>query len=281
MISLCLRSLMLSCLIVVSTWAQAAEKNGDLLNCSSLGEVIDFSDHRGQTYLSFMEKTVKPMMDTYATEGYVLASTDQVMAAFEQVSSSVQWKILKTFQMSKSASRADKLRQMEILMDKLQGQTATLYTLPQMIHSANSKTRRYKLATFIGLASCAGPIIRYHDDNYAYNIHYGTGTVEKDNRTGRSFGAGPVRQAEDASDKNYLIDLEEYVVEHSGNTQEFYTTLLKTLLNSDADNYPNISDFGQTLLTDFLAVYTAEQARNLMDNKIHPHWDASLSLIHI
>jgi hypothetical protein len=135
----------------------------------------------------------------------------------------------------------------------------------------------------LGLASCGGAVIKYADRNFAYNIHYGTGEQPKDERTGRSFGAGPSRAADDASDRAYLTDLEEFV-RKTADLSPFYHTLLLALTNSDTAQYNTISDFGQTLLTDFLAVYTAEQDRNLMklvapkrqQSSLRPYWDAAL-----
>ena len=243
------------------------------LNCENL---IDFSEHKGQTYLSFMKSTVKPVMDTYAREGYELPSVDAVTLALESISSRVTWKVKKN-------ARSEK-RLLSLVHDLNAEQSFTpnkvnLYSFPERIASVDSGVNRYAISTFLGLVSCAGAIVKYAPENYAYNIHYGTGDVSKDERTGRSFGEGPTRKAEDASDKNYLKDLEEFTTEfkeEQGKVEAFYETLIQSLVNSDSSGYSKIPAFGQTLLTDFLAVYTAEQARNLMDGHISLHWDAAL-----
>lgn len=241
-----------------------AQASDNKLNCDN---VIDFSKHKGQTYLSFMREVVKPRMDIYATEGYVLRGGQEIREVLENVSSKVK----------RSAIRAaGSLDNLISLADELSGQVTNLYDLPGTIAAVSSKYNRYKLSTFLGLASCGGAIIKYAPGHFAYNIHYGTGDQEKDDRTGRSFGEGHHRDADDASDKNYLRDLEEFVTEHKSSAEDFYTTLVKSLANSDSSGMPAISTLGQTLLTDFLAVYTAEQARNLMDGKISIHWDAAL-----
>lgn len=246
---------------VLSTTSLAANK----LECDN---IINFNDHKGQTYLSFMKETVKPVLDDYAINGYVLAGPEAVEEALKNVSSKVRWKALK------AAKNKENLLS---LAAELEGQTANLYDLPNMIAGVDRSLNRYTLSTFLGLVSCGGAIIEYSEGNVAYNIHYGTGDFDKDNRTGRSFGEGiGVRDADDASDKNYLRDLEEFVTEHESSIDEFYSTLMKSLANSDSSGMPTISKFGQLLLTDFLAVYTAEQARNLMDGRIHTHWDAAL-----
>lgn len=258
-----MRSVLVFLFTLTSLSGFAAEKLGDRLHCDN---VIDFSDFKDQTFLSFMISTVRPQLNSLATKGYPVADGKTVREALDNVSDKVRGKALK------GAGGEEKL---VALADALAGEKVTLYTLPEKIAAQDRRFDRYGLSTFLGLASCGGAIIKFYDDNYAYNIHYGTGKVKKDPQTGRSFGAGPSRPADDASDKAYLTDLEEYVTSRT-NTSEFYETLILALTNSDTSNYRSINSEGQTLLTDFLAVYTAEQARNLMDNRITLHWDAAL-----
>jgi hypothetical protein len=257
-------------LIVYIVAPQVAFSATDKLNCP---EVLDFSDYKGWTFLNFVREAVKPSLDEFATTGYKVADPDTVMAALENVSSKVRWKVMRALRARSDAQGEATLR---ALIEKLQGQTVTLYTLPDAIAAANRGVDRYTLSTFIGLASCGGATIKFADNNYAYNIHYGTGKERKDNRTGRSFGAGPTRKADDASDAAYLTALEKYVRSAGDNLNAFFSTLMRSLVNSDNTGFDTIEDEGQTVLTDFLAVFTAEQTRNLMDGKVWPHWDAAL-----
>lgn len=230
-------------------------------------DVIDISESKGQTYLTFMQETVAPALNDLATNGYTLKGAEDVKNALENVESKVS---------KKAISSAGTKEGLLSLASKLEGKNVTLYTLPSLIAKFAPRSDRYSLSTFFGLVSCAGAIIKFAPQNYAYNIHYGNGENDKDDRTGRSFGEGPTRNANDASDKNYLTDLEEFVIKNPKSINNFYLTLVKTLSNSDTSDYHSIAKSGQTLLTDFLAVYTAEQARNLMDKKITLHWDAAL-----
>ena len=250
----------LSIFLLLSVNSVYAEEK---LNCDN---VIDFSEFKDQTFLSFMISTVRPELNKFATKGYSVAGSKAIESALENVSPKVKAKVLR------GAGSEAKLLE---LANALEGTSVTLYTLPQKIAEVDRKFDRYGLSTFLGLASCGGAVIKFYDDNYAYNIHYGTGKEKKDAQTGRSFGAGPIRGASDASDKDYLTDLEKFVTSTTS-PAEFYQTLLESLTNSDASNYKAVDKSGQTLLTDFLAVYTAEQARNLMDDKITLHWDAAL-----
>ncbi|MBI2520271.1 MAG: hypothetical protein HYV97_07630 [Bdellovibrio sp.] len=231
--------------------------------------VLDLNDYKGQTYLNFMQETVKPMMDQYATKGYQLKGAAEVKSALRNVSSKVKNKAIE--------SVGGDVNALYRLAGEIEGETVTLYDLPNLIgEHAPRGADRFTLSTFFGLVSCGGVVIQYAPENLAYNIHYGTGENKMDERTGRSFGEGPVRSADDASDKNYLQDLEEFVLKYEDSMQSFYRTLIKALANSDTSDFSKIAPFGQTLLTDFLAVYTAEQARNLMDGRISLHWDAAL-----
>ncbi|MBT7611230.1 MAG: hypothetical protein HN576_15835 [Bacteriovoracaceae bacterium] len=257
-----MKNTILTLIVLVNT--SLAFGAGNKLNCSN---IVNLNTHKGQTYLSFMRAIVKPKMNHYATNGYVLRAASDVEKVLENVSSKVKRAAIR------SAGNIDNLLN---LANELEGQTTNLYELPKIIASVSKSFNRYKLSTFLGLASCGGVIIEYAPGHVAYNIHYGTGENDKDDRTGRSFGEGTSRDADDASDKNYLKDLEEFVIEHKSSTKAFYTTLLKSLSNSDSSDMPLISEHGQTLLTDFLAVYTAEQARNLMDGRISVHWDGAL-----
>lgn len=228
---------------------------------------FDFSDYTGQTFLSFMRTKVKPALDKVATEGYEMCGAKEVSRAYRLSATKVQNKV----------ERWGGVEAVSELAETMKGTNVNLNTLPKEILRASNDTDidagdRFDIATFLGLACGGGVAIKFYEDNYGLNVHYDT----LEQRSGRSFGIGPTRAANDASDKDYLNDLEDYVTGDSENTSEFYKALLMSLLNSDSSNYENVSEEGQTVLTDFLAVFTAEQARNLMDGRITPHWDAAL-----
>jgi hypothetical protein len=247
-------------LVTLSTLGHASDAKKKLIK--NYEHTYDIADHVGQTYLSFMKSVIKPAMDELATEGYVMKGADAVKMTYNTSFKKVQGVV----------NKSGGLENVKAIAEQLEGKVVTLESLPTEIAKIDRSVDRYRLATFLGLASGGGVVIRYHTNNYAYNIHYDT----TEQKSGRSFGAGPTRLANDASDKAYLDDIEEYITQEKENLPEFYYTLMQTLLNSDASNFVNVSKFGQTVLTDFLAVYTAEQARNLMDGDVHTHWDAAL-----
>lgn len=224
---------------------------------------FDLKDYKGQTYLSFMESTVKPAMDDLAINGYQVKGGDAVEFAYWHSDTKVRRRVERTW---------GGLNHVKDIADQLEGETVTLNTLPGRINSVNRGNDIYNLSTFLGLASGGGVSIKYAEDNYALNVHY---DVEEE-RSGRSFGVSPTRKANDASDTNYLQDLQKYISHEQDDLKDFYQGLLESLLNSDSSQYPEVRPMGQAVLTDFLAVFTAEQARNLMDGHLRPHWDAAL-----
>ena len=256
---------------VISFSAQAEEVYGNSIECP----FIDLSGDKqsGQTFLSFIKSDIKPELDHYATEGYPVASGDVLVYKLDFVDKKVRRQVLSSLHGKDSKEKIESLRK---IGDALEGEVVTLYNLPNKIANTKLAKNRYKLSTYIGLASCGGVSLKLADDNYAYNIHYGTGTEEKDKQTGRSFGASRIYAAIDSSYTHYLRNLEEYVVNSPKNIKYFSSTIMETLTNTQPTKYSKVNDHGDSVLTDFLAIWIAEQTRNLMDGKIHLHWDAAL-----
>jgi hypothetical protein len=243
---------------VVKSEGQAAEAAA-----FDYAHTLTLNDYKGQTHLAFMQDAVRPAMVELATNGYEVCAPDEVQAAFDASNKKVQGKVTRNF---------GGIANVKKIVKALQGTTVTLATLPQEIRKVDAKASIYDMANFIGLACGGGVRINYDENNYGLNVHYDV----TEERSGRSFGVGPTRGANDASDKEYLTDLQAYVTGNQENLGEFYKTLFQSLLNSDSANITKIEDEGQTVITDFLSVFTAEQARNLMDDEVSPHWDAAL-----
>lgn len=228
---------------------------------------VDLADYKGQTYFSLMNEVIKPSLDQIAVDGFEIADGKRLVSGLKKVDGKVSNKAVR------AAGGADKLQE---IGDNLAGQKITFYELPSALAKLEVGSGRFDLSTYISLISGGGVAIQIDSKNTAYNVNYGTGENENDERTGRSFGEAPGRLSLDASDKHYLEILENYVRSEGENSEFFYLSILQILLNNDASNLKNVSDAGQAVATDFLAVYTAEQDRHLMSElKKHP-WDASL-----
>ena len=118
---------------------------------------LNFSEYKGQTYLSFMSKVVKPALDEKATKGYKVLGGDAMERAYDLSDRKVQRKV---------DGRFGGLSKVKRIANKLAGQTVNLNTLPGKIGSIDGGVDRYGLSTFIGLASGGGVSIKYHAQNY-------------------------------------------------------------------------------------------------------------------
>lgn len=232
-------------------------------------DVINLQDHQGQTFFSLMTEVIKPALDEKATNGFVVANGRTVVKSLALVDDKVANKAVR------AAGSKEELKKIADVLNK----TNTMYTfyeLPDVLAELGVGAGRFDLTTYLALVSNGGVAVQIDDQNIGYNVNYGTGDIENDERTGRSFAEAPDRLALDASDKHYLQILESYIRKNKTNTAYFYQSILEILINSDVSNFQNITPEGQAVAADFVAVYTAEQNRHLMsDLKRHP-WDEAL-----
>jgi hypothetical protein len=129
------------------------------------------------------------------------------------------------------------------------------------------------------LASGGGTRVRIDARNHYDNVGYRPGGDGPDHaadaKSGRSFMTSPVHGARDTSDIAYLKDLGSYLSAPGADAPAFYRTLLELLTRCDPAGYARLSDQGQSVVTDFVGVYTAELDRNLM-NPVH-RWENDLA----
>jgi hypothetical protein len=242
--------------------------NVSAANLLQFKQTVRLSDYKGQTYFSLMNEVIKPRLDRTAEEGFDVSSGPTLVAGLKKVDRKVAGSALR------ATGGAAQLK--EIGNDLASSRNINFKQLPSLLGRQGVGQGRYDLTTYLALISGGGVAVQIDPNNTAYNVNYGTGKEADDERTGRSFGESNDRLALDASDKEYLADLEDYVRGSDANTKYFYLSLLEVLLNNDATHFRLISKAGQAVATDFLAVYTAEQDRHLMSNlKSHP-WDESL-----
>lgn len=258
-----------------SAMRTVAADDGDVLNYK---DVVDMTSEKGKpTFLTYMKSTIKPALDRIAQNGYKVGNESVTRQALQHVSKKVYGKALR------GAGGEEELYKLANILAARPGKV-TLYDLDDIIEdedykNPNTHYDQYSLSTFFGLASGGGVAVKFFENNYAYNVHYGY--KPSDMQTGRSFGKSPLiedgkpRGADDASDKQYLTDVQKYY-ENTEDLSPFFRTLLQALTVTDTSGYRDLSPQGQSVLTDFLAVYIAEQDRNLMDNHIKIHWDAAL-----
>ena len=243
----------------------------DLLNYET---VVDLADHKGTPFFEVMRKEIKPKLDDYATEGFVVTDGKTVAQVLKNVS----------FKVSKGALKGTTQAGLEKVANTLNKtqKKITFYDLPAaLVATEGFKGDKYDLTTFLALASGGGVAVKMNDEIYAYNVNYGTGKIEKDEMTGRSFGAaGTYHKADDASDAAYLKALQKIAkpekADKGKDITAFTRGVLETVILSDTTNYKKMSNAAKAVISDFVAVYTAEQDRHLMANLESHHWDSAL-----
>jgi hypothetical protein len=135
------------------------------------------------------------------------------------------------------------------------------------------------VTSLVVLASGGGTRVRIDARNHYDNVGYRPGGDgpghAADAKSGRSFMTSPVHMARDTSDIAYLKDLGSYLSGPATEIPTFFRTLLELLTRCDPAGYAKLSDPGQSVVTDFVGVYTAELDRNLMD-PVH-RWENDLA----
>lgn len=260
--------------------AEASPADGSqIAHCAKVaGRYQSVELQPGSTYLSFMQKQVKPLIDKVSSVkaggGYNLADADGVQSAYECGVDKIKDMVNKIgLETMKKIATEVQPRQVDM-------RTASA-RIREYTRSKNLKVNEFDVGNFLGYASGGGVKVSYDELNYSLNVHYGSGREDRDEQTGRSYGVGPKKGANDASDADYLKELQSYTRRGPDELAKFYQVIFDILLNSDGSNYSQVNAEGQGVLSDFFAIYTAEQDRNLMRlgktiDHIVPYWDAAL-----
>ncbi len=133
---------------------------------------------------------------------------------------------------------------------------------PTMIREAG-KPQKSKLE---GVNAGHGVEVRFANDVTTYHVDF-----PASDRGGRSYGAvgtNPKKMAyvADVSYSDYFKQLEKAYWADKAGLMKFYQAILGTLMNCDASMVPNLSDDYKKSYSDFMAVFIAEQFRNLVSN---------------
>lgn len=253
----------------------------------SLNKSLDLSDYKGKTFLETMMKPggIKEALDADEKDSFEIAGKAKVLrVAQESFHPNVLKKILKYFSQGKTGFGK--------LLDALEGTKATPASVAGVIakklndegllnDSGKVGLAAVTVAPLISLASGAGTLVTLNSHSYTYHFGYKPGSTDRDElarhvKSGRSFGASAGHLALDASDIEYLTELEAYL-KRARNPSDFYETLLQVLTQSDPSGYEDLTSDAETTATDFFAIYTAELDRNIMTGlKQHP-WQNDLA----
>jgi len=178
----------------------------------------------------------------------------------------------------------------EVTMDQLWGKIYGTLKENDLFASDDHRTQSRlagALAPIVGLASGQGVLVQLDSENYVYHFGYAPGSggsdleADKTNRkSGRSYGASIGRNAYDPSDNDYLRGLAVYVNHASAEELEsFYRTVFELLLKSDPSRIQELSEEGQLVIADFMAIYMAELDRHLMTGLKRYEWENALTEI--
>ena len=218
------------------------------------------------------EEGVKAQFDGDYTATYVIPNWKTVQKTLNNFDSKISRKVTNSF--------PDGLEGLKSLVTSLDG---TEFVPDQLIAIIKPELPPiadiYAVSQLLAFASGAGTLIVLDENNYYYNYGYKSGQdPEEDVKSGRSFSAGPLHNANDASDVFYLNELEKYLSETT-EMKPFYEALLKILVKCDTSGLKKLTPLGQTVLTDFVAIYTAESDRHIMvdlNPAKHP-WEIDLA----
>ena len=247
--------------------------------------VVSLSDFRGKTFLQFMvaPNGMKAALDKAQLESLTFADKNSIRLAADRFDGDVYKKILRSLTGGQTG--------LDQLMDALAGKTTTpdhaAGIIAGELKELNLAAQPEKIgltavaaAPFLALASGNGVTTILDRNNYYLNYGYKSGNnpaeLEKDVKSGRSFGASTGHKALDVSDKYYLLELDKLLTS-TEDTSSFYRTLLEVITRCDSSRLPGLPTLTQTVATDFIAVYTAEIDRHAMAGfKTHP-WENDLA----
>lgn len=261
----------------------------------------DLASVKGQTYITFLKQKLKPNLDSLSSGFPNIGS-----AAFKRESANLS---KKTFLKYKGAKWDRNVREYTGAMDDARVEevyetlkkirpTSTVDSIQyfdrndsswsskndmaQALKAAKVNAAPFDLATLYALTGGIGVKVKLDANNYNYHVLYKTGKKDphQEVMSGRSFSASPGRLAADATDPEYLRDLEAYI-KGTPDLKPFVSTMILSLANSDMSTLRNLSDAGQAVLGDFFTVYTAEAVRHLMVNLqdgVHP-WEIDLAAV--
>lgn len=121
------------------------------------------------------------------------------------------------------------------------------------------------------LARGNGVSVKLSDNNFNIHINFPLASTG-----GRSYG-WTKGQVGDWSDKMYLDNLGDVVA--TGDKRDiakFYEVIIKTLGSCDTEGLETLRGDSQRVITNFLAIYTAEEYRAMVPTDPHRNWDAAL-----
>lgn len=269
---------------------------------------FDLKNIKGQTYITFLKNELKPAMDMLSSKenggggGFDNVGSSRYMkgaAALDPLTwqkyKGAKWdRVRKTYTGDIPDANVIKIYDTLLAMKPKSNIDSLGYydakdrawfeknDMSVAIAEAGVKGDAFDLGTLYALTGGIGVKVKIDSQNVNYHVMYKTGKFNPSQQvmSGRSFATGPGRGAADATDPQYLDDLEEYLGE-TVDQKPFYRALILSIADSDPSVWKPLSELGQAVLSDFYTVYTAEAIRHLMVNLQygkHP-WEIDLAAV--
>ena len=268
---------------------------------------IHLSDYRGQTFFEVMtqEDGLRDKMNQSFQFKFSLPDFETVASHQEQFSKKV-WRSL--FEKNKDG--------IQKVLGKESSKDFSNQSLNTKLSKVYKVFPPWGPGMFLSLLGGASTLVHLNKNTYYYNAGYDNGGFKtqreadaaareglKDGEkpkeavginSGRSYAAGPSHAADDASYPDYLKNLRGYYL-NQDNLRPFFEAILSVVVSSDAskldvlDKKPTRNEIetdrgnqtitidGQTLVADFMAVYTAELYRHLFAELKKHDWENALS----
>lgn len=269
---------------------------------------FDLKANVGKTYVYFMKSKVKPALDKLSDEsngggggfkniGATAYQAQQIHLDKKTLLGYQGAKWNRTLKKYEGALREDQIVDVYNSLKKIKPNStvdslsyysrddkgwAAKNDMALAIKDARVNSAPFDLATLYALTGGIGVKVKIDDNNYNYHVLYKTGKTNphEEVMSGRSFASSPSHGAADATDPEYLRDLKKYL-DSTNDVKPFYRAMILALANCDTSGWAQNSDLGQSVLSDFLTVYTAEADRHLMvnlKNGQHP-WEIDLAAV--
>lgn len=271
-------------------------------------QTFRMSDYRGTTYITFLKERLKPALDRFSDRrnGGGGGFKNVGAAGYMHNASHLDPIVLAKYRGAKwdRARRAyvggltdGQVETAYVTLQKVRPQSTvdsisyfdrndkawpTKNDMAVALKEARINAAPFDLATLYALTTGIGVKVKIDDNNYNYHVLYKTGKTDPHTEvmSGRSFASSPKRGVGDATDPEYLRDLEKYLKE-TPDLKPFYRALIMSIASTDPSGFSQLSAHGQLVLGDFLTVYTAEAVRHLMvklQPGMHP-WEIDLAAV--
>lgn len=230
----------------------------DLAKCAGKYSYLD---------VAILPGGINDVMDADGEREFSIANSQTTKAHADKFAPKVHRRVLNLFRGANPEEKLDKV------IDSIANRKTTTLRMSGVVAKALDRgsydltmivpQAAVRIAPYLSIVSSGGSYIKLTEDAHFINVGYATGdNVNKDIRSGRSFGVSKGRPALDASDADYLEALE--TILKTDDAARFHRAIMRFLTASDPSEFAKLDGEVQIAAVDFAAVYTAELDRHIM-----------------